>query len=68
MAVLPYVISEVFSEGEVPEQFYDDKNFPLDRDHRGEVWILKSTADCLGLRYYIILLLLRKRMMTLDCA
>ena len=53
MTVLPYVISDIFSEGEVTEQFYDDNNFPLDRDHRGEVWRLKSTADHLT-RYKVI--------------
>ena len=53
MAVLPYVISEVFSEGEVPEQFYDDKMFLLDRDHRGEVWRLKIIADHLT-RYKVL--------------
>ena len=33
-----------FSEGEVNEKFYDDHNFPLDNDHKGQVWRLNSNT------------------------
>ena len=45
MKMLPAVIGEMHSEGEVSEQFYDDLNFPLDQDIDGGVWKLNSTAD-----------------------
>ena len=43
--VLPSVISEIHSEGEVYEKFYDDLNFPVDQDIDGGVWKLNSSAD-----------------------
>ena len=45
MDILPSVVCEMFSEGEVNERFYDDHNFPLDKDHKGQVWRLNSNAD-----------------------
>ena len=48
MDVLPLVVKTMFSEGEVNERFYDDHNFPLDKDHKGQVWRLNSNADHLS--------------------
>ena len=31
--------------GEVPESFYDNNNFPVDKDHDGKVWCMTSNAD-----------------------
>ena len=45
MDILPIVVQEMFLEGEVNERFYDDNNFPLDKDHKGQVWTLNSNAD-----------------------
>ena len=39
------VISEMMSEGDVVEEFYDDCSFPLDYDHDGNIWKLRSNAD-----------------------
>ena len=45
MRILPSVIAEMHSEGEVSEKFYDDLNFPVDQDIDGGVWKLNSSAD-----------------------
>ena len=45
MEQLPAVFSEIFAHGEVCEQFYDEKFFPLDSDHAGNIWRLNSNAD-----------------------
>ena len=45
MSTLPYVIAEMYSNGEVPENFYDENSFPLDKDNDGNVWKLRSEAD-----------------------
>ena len=45
MKMLPNVIAEMFSEGGIAEQFYDDHDYPLDRDHNGAIWRLRSDAD-----------------------
>ena len=45
LSELPGLICEMYSEGEISEQYYDDNHFPLDKDHRGTVWRLKSNAD-----------------------
>ena len=42
---LSQVISEMYSEGEVSEKFFDDLGFPKDTDKKGNVWLLKSNAD-----------------------
>ena len=39
------VISEMMSEGDVVEEFYDDCSFPLDYDHDGNIWKLRSNDD-----------------------
>ena len=41
----PSVLSEIFTFGEVSESYYDDHGFPLDKDHKGNVWRLKTSAD-----------------------
>ena len=38
MTMLPNIIAEIYSEGGVAEQFYDDCNFPLDKDHNEDIW------------------------------
>ena len=45
MNVLPQVLAEMFSEGDVCEMFYDDMGFPFDYDHNGNIWKLRSDAD-----------------------
>ena len=45
MRELPSVLGEMMTYGEVNEQYYNDSNFPLDKDHHGVVWQLKSNAD-----------------------
>ena len=45
MDIVPSVGSEMFTDGEVNDKFYDDRNFPLDKDHKGQVWRLNSDAD-----------------------
>ena len=42
---LPSVISEMYANGEIPESFYDDNDYPLDKDHDGNIWRLTSNAD-----------------------
>ena len=48
MNVLPEVISEMYSEGEISEKFYDNLQFPKDYDEKGNVWLLKNNADHLS--------------------
>lgn len=38
-------LSEMFTHGEVSEDFYKINNFPVDRDHEGNTWHLRSAAD-----------------------
>ena len=47
MQKLPFVVAEMFAEGEVNEYFYDENNFPVDKDYSGNKWFLKSNSDCL---------------------
>ena len=35
----------MYTCGEGPEPFNDDHGFPLDMDHAGKTWRLKSSAD-----------------------
>ena len=42
MRMLPFVIAEMFSNGEVSEQFYNDHGFPQDSDKHGNIWKLNS--------------------------
>ena len=35
----------MFGHGEVPELFYDENDYPVDKDHNGKVWRLTSNAD-----------------------
>ena len=46
--MLPTVIAEMYSEGEVSEKFYDEMGFPVDCDKKGTTWLLKSNADHLS--------------------
>ena len=39
-----FVLSEMLTFGEVSESFYDDHGFPLEKDHKGNIWRLKSSA------------------------
>ena len=39
------LISEMYHNGEVSEEYYDEKNYPLDRDKEGNIWRLNSNAD-----------------------
>ena len=43
--MIPNCLSEMFTHGEVSEDFYNENNFPVDRDHEGKKWHLKSAAD-----------------------
>ena len=45
LSILPHVIAEMYSKGEVNEKFYQDHDFPLDADQDGNVWTLNSDAD-----------------------
>ena len=45
IGILPKVMSEMFTYGEVSEDFFNTNDFPLDSDHDGNIWHLKSTAD-----------------------
>ena len=42
---LPYVLAEMFSNGEVPENYFDENQYPLDKDNDGNIWRLRSDAD-----------------------
>ena len=35
----------MFTYGEVSDSFFDRNDFPLDKDHDGNIWHLRSTAD-----------------------
>ena len=45
MEVLPKVLSEMFIYGEVSEKNYDSNDFSSGKNHDGNIWNLKSTAD-----------------------
>ena len=43
--ILPQLMSEMFTYGELSKEFYNSNDFPLDHDHVGNIWHLKSSAD-----------------------
>ena len=45
MKMIPLAILEVYKSGEVTEEFYNKHKFPIDCDHDGNEWHLKSNAD-----------------------
>ena len=45
MTRLRSVVTQMFAHGEVPELFYDDNDYPVDKDHDGNIWRLTSNAD-----------------------
>ena len=45
IGILPQLMSEMFTYGEISEEFYNANDFPLDYDHDGNIWHLKSSAD-----------------------
>ena len=58
---LPQVITEMYSEGEVSEQFFDDMGFPKDIDKKKVYGCSKVMLITLvGLKYYTIQVLLKK--------
>ena len=42
---LPSVLSKMYNYEEVSQSFYDDHGFPLDMDHAGNMFRLKSSSD-----------------------
>ena len=42
---VPKILNQIFTHGEVPESWFEDNDFPLDKDHDGNVWRLCSNAD-----------------------
>ena len=45
IGILPKVMAEMFTYGEVSEELFNANEFPLDCDHDGNIWHLKSSAD-----------------------
>ena len=45
IGILPQLMSEMFTYGEISEEFFNANDFPLDYDHDGNIWHLKSSAD-----------------------
>ena len=43
--ILPEVLEEILTYGEVSESFYDTNKFPIDKDYDGNVCHLRSTAE-----------------------
>ena len=39
------VVSQMYVNGEVPESCYDENDYPVDKDHDGKIWRLRSNAD-----------------------
>ena len=39
------LINEMFHNGEVSEEYYNENNYPLDKDKGGNIWRLNSKAD-----------------------
>ena len=45
MKMVPAIVLEFYKNGEILEQFYDDKEFPLDFDKNGKLYRLNSNAN-----------------------
>ena len=53
--ILPDVITEVFTFGDVSESFFDENDFLLYRDKEGNVWHINSTVNYLTRSKFVYL-------------
>lgn len=70
MKIVLDIIAEVFMFRFISESFFDENNFPLDKNREGNVWRINSTTDhltCLNIFYHPSVVAENKEEIRLCC-